>query len=135
LQGWTLEKAIQGQLIPWQKGEWIDSPVHIIWCKNPNASPDFIELLFDEVENNHFLYRRDISITLPYEKMIISSLAGIPVLASELVLLYKSVRPEDSSVASDFQNVSPRLSFESRNWLTAALRKLNPKHLWLENLS
>ena len=41
-RGWTLEKAIDGQLVAWQPGEWIDLPVHTIWCKNFQASPDFI---------------------------------------------------------------------------------------------
>lgn len=72
-RSWTLEKAVSGQLIPWQKSEWIDLPVHTIWCKNPTASPDFIELLFNEVDEVNFHFRRDTTITLPLEKMIVLS--------------------------------------------------------------
>jgi hypothetical protein len=78
---------------------------------------------------------RNASIIPPCEKMIISSLSGISVLAPELVLLYEPMKPEDASVAGDFQIVTPRLSSASRNWLAAALRKLNQDHHWLETLS
>ena len=133
--GWTLEKAINGQLFPWQIGEWIDLPVHTIWCNKPKASPDFIELLFNEVDDTDFLFRRNTSITLPIEKMIISSPSGIPILAPEIVLLYKSADTEDLSAASDFKNVIPTLSSESCDWLAGALGKLYVNHIWLEDQS
>ncbi len=134
-RGWTLEKAIPGQLFPWQIGEWIDFPVHTIWCKKPKASPDFIELLFNEVDDTDFLFRRNALITLPIEKMIISSASGIPILAPEIVLLYKSADAEDLFAASDFKNVIPTLSAERCDWLAGALRKMYINHVWLENLS
>lgn len=102
-RGWTLEKALGGQLIPWPAGEWIDPPTHIIWCQKAGASPDFIEFIFDEVDNARFFYRREPSITCSREKMIISSPAGTPFLAPEIVLLNKSVRPEDPPATADFK--------------------------------
>src|SRR4030095_1337100 len=89
-RGWTLEKAVSGQLFPWQPGEWIDLPIHVVWCKKDDAVPDCVELLFNEVDERNFCYRKDTSITLPLEKMITSSPSGIPILAPEIVLLYKS---------------------------------------------
>ena len=133
-RGWTLEKAIRGQLFPWYPGEWIDLPIHIIWCKNPEASPDFIELLFNEVDEVNFFFRREPSITLPREKMIISSPSGFPILAPEIVLLYKSSKPEDPSVTADFRNVLPELSSEARDWLANALKKRYQDHVWLNHL-
>jgi len=133
-RGWTLEKAVSGQLIPWEKGEWINLPVHIIWCKNPSASPDFVELLFNEVDEVNFHFRRDTSITLPLEKMIRSTASGIPILAPEIVLLYKSANAEDPSYAADFKNVLPKLSSETRDWFARALRKLYPARVWFEDL-
>jgi len=52
-QGWALEKAVDGQLAPWMEGEFIELPVHTIWCKNPNVQPDFVEVLFNEVNKVH----------------------------------------------------------------------------------
>ena len=134
-RGWFLEKAVNGQLVPWQIGEWIDLPVHTILCKYPKASPDLVELLFNEVDEVNFFFRRNHSITLPLGKMIISTASGIPILAPEIVLLYKSANPEDPSAGIDFKNVLPELSPETCDWLADALRKLYPIHIWLEDLS
>lgn len=133
-RGWALEKAISGQLIPWHAGEWIDLPVHTIWCKNAQAAPDFIELLFNEVDESNFLFRRDFSITLPLEKMIISSASGIPILAPEIVLLYKSSNAEEEYYTADFENLLPKFSLKRRNWFAIALKKLRPDHIWLKGL-
>ena len=132
VRGWTLEKAVNGQLVPWRVGEWISLPVHTIWCKNPKASPDFVELLFNEIDEANFLYRRDPSITRPLEKMIVSSASGIPILAPEIVLLYKSKNVEGSPYVGDFKKVLPNLSNEARDWFAAALKKLYRNHIWLE---
>jgi hypothetical protein len=134
-RGWTLEKAINGQLLPWQVGEWINLPVHTIWCKNPNASPDFVELLFNEVDESNFHFRRDTSITLPVDKTVISSPSGIPILAPEIVLLYKSKNVETSPYVGEFKKVLPKLSHEARDWFATALKKSYTNHVWLENLS
>ena len=131
---WNLEKAVSGQLAPWQPGEWIDLPVHVIWCRNAEASPDFVELVFNEVDDSSFLYRRNLSITLSVEKMILTSAAGIPILAPEIVLLYKSAKPEDSIVAGDFTNVLPKLTWKSCDWLRASLKKSYTDHIWLKDL-
>jgi hypothetical protein len=29
-QGWTFEKAVQGQLLPWADSEWLELPIHEI---------------------------------------------------------------------------------------------------------
>ena len=134
-RGWTLEKAVSGELIPWQAGEWLNLPVHTIWCKNPKASPDFVELLFNEVDEINFHFRRDASITLPLEKMIISSAAGIPILTPEIVLLYKSKNVVASPYVGEFKKVLPYLSTEARGWFASALIKLYTNHVWLEDLS
>ena len=109
------------------------SHVHTIWCRNPKVT-DFIELLFNKVDSTDFLFRRDMSITLPFEKMILLSVLGIPLLAPEIVLLYKSVKPDDPSAAADFRNALPELSSGSRDWLVNALEKMYKHHAWLKDL-
>jgi hypothetical protein len=131
-RGWTLEKAVSGELVPWPKGEWIDLPIHTVWCRNPSESPDFIELLFNEVDEVNFYFRRDSSITLPLEKMIILSASRIPILAPEIVLLYKSKNVETSPYVGEFKKVLPSLSTETRDWFAAALKTLYTDHVWLE---
>ena len=134
-RSWTLEKAVKGQLLSWQVGEWINLPIHTIWCKHPKASPDFVELLFNEVDEVNFHFRRDTSITLPVEKMIVSSPSGIPILAPEIVLLYKSKNVETSPYVGEFKKVLPKLSDDARDWFAMALKKSYTNHVWLEDLS
>jgi len=133
-RGWTFEKAISGQLYPWRTGEWIDLPVHTIWCKKSSSIPDFIELLFNETDESNFLFRRDFSITLPIERMILISSSGIPILAPEIVMLYKSLNIDEPNNAMDLKNIFLEFTPEGRDWFVQSLRKLKPGHIWLEGL-
>lgn len=47
-RGWTPEKAIDGQRLHWPENEFINLPIHAIWCKHPTAQPSRIEVLFNE---------------------------------------------------------------------------------------
>ena len=131
-RGWKLEKAINGQLIPWTDGERLILPVHTIWCKNENYEPDFVEILLNEIDNEQFRFRRDQSITLARDKMFFKASNGLSVLAPEIVLLYKSNSPEEYE--ADFQNTITSLAEESRLWLKAALNKLFEQHSWINRL-
>src|SRR6266850_3822482 len=44
-RGWHLQIAHQGTLTDWQPGEYVELPRHGIWCQNPAAEPDFLEIL------------------------------------------------------------------------------------------
>lgn len=66
--------------------------------------------------------------------MIIRSESRIPILAPEIVLLYKAAQPEDSAAASDFQNILPSLTLDRADWLSAALKKGYTGHIWLKDL-
>ena len=133
-RGWTLEKAVDGQLVPWAKGEFIALPVHTIWCRHATYKPDFLELLFDETDGGSFLFRRDRSITLPLERMVLQSAVSLPILAPEIVLLYKAKSFELIENSADFAAALPALDADRRAWLRAGLSKLHPEHPWLEKL-
>lgn len=64
--------------------------------------------------------------------MSFESPAGLPVLAPEIVLLYKSSSPEE--YGEDFRNVAPALSAETRAWLRRALDPVSPGHAWAGEL-
>jgi hypothetical protein len=55
--------------------------------------------------------------------------AGLPYLAPEIQLLYKSrnPRPRDES---DFRLIAPRLDGDARAWLNDALARTDPGHAW-----
>jgi hypothetical protein len=62
---------------------------------------------------------------------------GIPFLAPELVLLYKSKSTSGkkrSKDKADFEEVYIRLEPERRIWLRWALLSVDPSHPWIELL-
>ena len=133
-QGWTLEQAVDGKLLPFQEDEFLALPIHTIWCRNVRFHPDFLEVLLNESEGNQFLFRRDRSIRCALNEAFFISPPGFSILAPEIVLLYKSKYPEEPGNRWDFQSVLPLLNTQRRQWLTRALSKLSPKHEWLQNL-
>lgn len=56
---------------------------------------------------------------------------GIPYLAPELVLLYKSASPDNPCYRLDFQNAAPQLEREALEWLGRALSIVHQgAHAW-----
>jgi hypothetical protein len=132
-RGWRLEKAVKGNLAPWEDGERLTLPVHGVWCRHDHYKPDFIELLFNEIDETHFRYRRDQSIEMKRDRMWFRTEQGLPVLAPEIVLLYKSTAAEENE--ADFQATVGYLSKERREWLRESLRRTSGQHRWIEYLS
>jgi len=131
-RGWTLEKAIGGELTPWADGERLELPAHAVWCRNDSHDPDFFEVLLNEIGGGRFRFRRDQSVTLARGRMSFRHSSGLPVLAPEVVLLYKSNCPDEYD--ADFRSTARSLSEESREWLKNALEKLPARHPWADSL-
>jgi len=69
---------------------------------------------------------------LPITKAILTW-NGIPYLATELVLLYKSTDTEHEGYQLDYDFAKAEMSVEQRGWLQAALKTMNSSgHKWLE---
>lgn len=132
--GWKLEKACEGLLEPWMEDEFVELPVHTIWCKNANAQPDFFEVLFNEADSRQFFFRRNIAITQPVREAIIQLASGLRILAPEIVLLYKANNHLLEGNRSDFEIVLPFLNSERRTWLREALDEVYPGHSWFSRL-
>ena len=100
---------------------------------------DFIELAFDARNGDDFVVQENPNITLPLDKAILHK-DGIPYLAPELVLFYKSdkfssehpyIKPKTES---DFKTIMPLLSEESKTWLMNAIDIAYPDgHEWLDD--
>jgi hypothetical protein len=127
-RGWKLEKAHDGKLTPWSEGEFLTLPFHTVWCRSDAHEPDFVEFQLDEIDDERFTFRRDTSLTLPRGRMSFVTPSGVPALAPELVLLYKSNAAEE--YADDFRNSVGALDARARAWLKDALDKLYPRHPW-----
>ncbi len=131
-RGWRLETAHDGTLTRWD-GAPLTLPVHTLWCTHPQHEPGFLEVLFNEDDGTHLCFRRDLSIRLPLEDAFRRSPDGLPILAPEIVLLYKAKYSHEDDHKADFSNALPRLDTRQRAWLHEALSTLYGTHAWLSN--
>ena len=111
---WEFRLAINGELVPWESERVVELPLHEIHALTPLGT---IEFLLNERRGDDWVYRRDSRIQRPLAHAILWA-AGVPVLAAEIVLLYKSKDPRPSDSA-DLANAAPHLSADARAWLTA----------------
>ena len=129
--GYDLTLQRDGMAEPWRPGEWLSLPVHELHAVSARAGATPVEVLLNEVEAEEFCFRRDRSIRRRLAAAILPTASGLPVLAPELVLLYKSGgsrRPKDED---DYRRCLPALSVEQRAWFRGALVRSQPDHPWL----
>ena len=133
LVGWELYYAADHELHAWPEGERLELPIHEIWARRPGDSQWRLELLLNESRDGHWLFRRDVRIERPLELVGVTTAAGLPVLAPEIVLLYKA-RHADPKDEADLAAVLPALGTKRRRWLRAALDLIHPGHRWVSLL-
>lgn len=93
---------------------------------------DFIEFLFNNRTEDSFLYARNENIYFPLNQAILNR-DGIPYLAPEPVLLYKSTDTQREENQRDFDATMDHMSDEQKDRLFAALKTIYPSgHKWLE---
>jgi hypothetical protein len=124
-------KAVEHEWVPWDEGETLELPVFQILI-GPQGPGEF-EFFLNEVYGGRWYFRRDQSISVPVDELTVSTSAGIPVLAPEIQLLYKSrcPRPKDES---DFATALPFLESFRRERLRKLLAAYQPDHQWLPRL-
>jgi hypothetical protein len=133
--GYDLTIQRDGKSEPWESGEWLALPIHELHAVSARAGATPVEVLLNEVELEEFCFRRDRSIRRRLAAAMLPTASGLPALAPELVLLYKSGgsrRPKDEE---DYHRCLPALSAEQRAWFTAALVRTRPDHPWLTALA
>jgi len=135
LQAWDVHAVDPpGTLRPWPIGEVLPPSVHDIWCRRKPSAPWSFQLMVDDVDGNEWLFRRDNRIRRPVTTLFgRASRPGLPVLAPEVQLLYKSgsLREKD---ADDFDSTLPHMAVDERNWLRDALLATSPDHDWIARL-
>ncbi len=132
LPGWLLYGA-SGTLTPWQAGSDLQEHIHDIWCRRGDGPWEFQVMVID-MTAEEWVFRRDDRIRGPLHGMTQTTDAGIPFLAPEIQLLYKSKRPSRPKDEQDFQNVLPSLSPAQRSWLDTALAIVDPENPWRSTL-
>lgn len=127
LDQWDVHVAAAGRLRPWN-GETLHRERHEnnLWCRATTTGPWFLDVMIGEGDDNRWMFRRDPSVQLPWERAVLHATDGVPYLAPELQLLYKSsgLRPKDDIDAAE---VIPMLSAHQREYLA---RHLDHPHPW-----
>ncbi len=129
---WDLHVAAAGQLTPWG-GEPLEAAGHQnnVWCRLTDHGPWVLDVTIGEGSDERWIYRRDPSVSVPWDMAVLRTANGVPYLAPELQLLYKSknMRTKDEIDAAE---VIPGLDAHQRGLLS---RLLEPDHPWQRRLS
>lgn len=122
-----------GHLRPWRPGETLEVPLHDIWCRRTREAPWSVQLMLDEAEGAHWVSRRNPGVRLPLGRVGRRSPTGIPYLAPEVQLFYKTkaTRAKDET---DFEAVLPLLDESQRVWLADSISVTAPDHPWRKRL-
>jgi hypothetical protein len=91
------------------------------------------DVLFDDADGDEWVFRRDPRVRRPLAEIGLVR-DGLPILAPEIVLLFKARSPAAKDEA-DRALLVPRLEPARREWLGEALRVAYPGHAWLEELA
>jgi hypothetical protein len=134
LRGWTWRKVVEGELVEWRDGEWLQPGVFELHAERRDASGSaHLEFLLNEREGERWIYRREARVSCPVEEAILASSEGIPILSPAIVLLYKAKATRETD-ERDFAAMRDALGPERRTWLRAALATAHPGHRWIEQL-
>jgi len=91
---------------------------------------DFIEFLFNDKTETELLYARNPEVKREIDKSILSA-EGIPYLAPEWCLLYKSTDPDRESNQQDYTKAMGKMLSSQKEWLNHALKIMYPEgHNW-----
>jgi len=119
-----------GTLAPWRAGEHLELPIHQVSAERDGRK---VEVMFGETSGDEWLYRRNPTVRHPLLSLGFHSPSGIPYLAPEIVLLFKSKHMRSHDRA-DFETALPMLAADARKWLRDALEKTSPGHEWAMKL-
>lgn len=107
---------------------------HQTWLREPATGRYRVDVFREPHVGDHWVCRRDASITMPYSDLILHTGEGIPYAAPEVVLLFKAKHLREKDIA-DFQRVLPSMDQTRRSRLTGWLTRVHPGHPWIETLT
>ncbi len=128
LVGWDVHVAAAGRLTPWSGSTLrAEANQNNLWCRESAGRPWCLDVNVGEGTREFWVYRRDPTVRLPWDEAVLRDDDGIPYLAPELQLLFKSkdVRPKDDL---DAHVVIPELAEARRQRLRMLLPEGHPWH-------
>lgn len=129
LAGWEICEVKGGILTSLESGALPRPDVNSLWCRPRGTTQWKFEILLDEVLGDTWVYRRDPRITRPMNDTVMYTDQGVPYLAPEIQLLYKSKNTRERDRMA-FRHVRPHLDASAGSWLAHALELTAPSHEW-----
>lgn len=102
-----------GTLRPWRRGELLPATAHDIWCREDLRAPWRFQLMIDESDGGQWVSRRHAGVRRPLTDLGCTTAEGIPFLAPEIQLFYKS-RARRRRDGLDLESVLPSLDADAR---------------------
>jgi hypothetical protein len=126
LPGWTIMAAEPpGTLRPWREGEPLPPDIRDIWCRPAGSGRWWFEFMVMRTDADRWIFPRDNRITGRIADLD-DVRDGIPLIAPELQLLYKSRVPHREKDLRDLQRMIPRLDRHRAAWLRERVGMLYP---------
>jgi hypothetical protein len=108
-----------GHLRPWPDHETLAVGVHDVWAREAPTAPWRVQFMLNEADGDDWVFRRNPKLRRRLVDVIRRSSDGIPYLAPEVQLLFKSKAPRPHDTA-DAAVARPLLDAAAREWLDAA---------------
>jgi hypothetical protein len=131
LAGWDIQVAAAGALTPWEgTALTAEDNQNNVWCREAPDQPWCLDVTISDGDQECWIYRRDPTLRVPWEQAVFRNERGIPYLAPELQLLFKSKdsRTKDDRDATE---VIPALGAEQQRRLRGLLPRDHPWHVLL----
>ena len=126
LEGWDVHVAASGRLSPWA-GEDLNGTLHQnnLWCRSRPDGPWELDVTIGEGDDKAWIYRRDPRVSREWADAVLRTPDGVPYLAPELQLLFKSKSPRAKDDL-DAREVIPELDEARRSRLRRLLAREHP---------
>jgi hypothetical protein len=132
LAGARFDMVVSGVRLPWAEDERLEAPVHEVHASWPDGTHLELVLNDRDAATDEWIYRRDARIRRPLSRTFRVA-AGLPYLAPEIVLLFKSRAPASKDEA-DFRAALPHLDDTAAGWLRDAIVTTAGSARWAEML-
>jgi hypothetical protein len=122
-----------GECRAWEHGEQLEPGPHALVFPD-DSHPCPVQILLAASDADDWVYHRGRgTLRKPLAEITLTSPGGVPYLAPEIVLLFKSrgARPKDDD---DFAEVADLLDAHRRRWLLDRIAPRYPDHRWLPAL-
>lgn len=126
LDGWDLHLASGGVLTPWD-GSAPDSArnQNNLWCRTSPDHPWSLDITVGDGDASQWIFRREPTLRAPWRDAVLTTADGVPYLAPELQLLFKSRTPRSKDTI-DASEVIPHLESPRRDRLASLLPAGHP---------